>query len=146
MADPLSIGASVVAFIGLADQIIRACQYCIETIEDAPKDIRMILGEVSSLQAILDSTKGSDPHSSSVSTLVRGLFGERGPIEACYRCLSELEALLPAKAYQRQGGNRHRITIADLSWTLKKSKARKLLAEISHHKATLLLAISGDIR
>ncbi|KAF5709363.1 ankyrin repeat [Fusarium mundagurra] len=140
MADPLSIGASVLAFIGLADRIIRTCKNYIEAIEDAPKDIQMILGEATSLRAIIDSIGES-----SATSLVPNLHEQNGPIKSCHSCLASLEALLPPTTGQSETGKRHKITLADLSWPLKQSKVRKLLAEISHHKATLLLAMSGDM-
>ncbi|KAF4339648.1 ankyrin repeat [Fusarium beomiforme] len=140
MADPLSIGASVLAFIGLADRIIRACKYCIEAVEDAPKDIQMILGEVTSLRAVMDGIGDS-----SASSLVPNLYGENGPIRSCKGCLSSLESLLPTNIGQPTAGKRRKVILVELSWPLKQSKVRKLLAEISHHKATLLLAMSGDM-
>ncbi|KAK0712656.1 hypothetical protein B0T26DRAFT_343158 [Lasiosphaeria miniovina] len=137
MADPLSVGASLLAFIGLADRIIRLSKYCIDGLKDAPSDFRMIHGEVSSLRTIVDDLTGIDQLS---------LFAKGGPLEACYRCLSNLEGLLPTDASQGQGqGHRRRLTIAELAWPLKQNKARKLLAELSQHKATLLLMMSGDI-
>jgi hypothetical protein len=141
MADPLSIGASVLAFIGLADRTIRACKYCIEAVEDAPKDIQMILGEATSLRAIIDSIGES-----SATSLVPNLHEQNGPINSCQGCLASLEALLPTAWGQSRTGKRRKLTLFDLAWPLKQSKVRKLLAEISHHKATLLLAMSGDMR
>jgi len=134
MAEPLSVAASVVGLIALADRVIRVSQYCIDTIKDAPSDVRMILGETISLRAVFESLTdtGSGP--------ATRLLGVDDPIEACRRCLTALEALLP----QRHGSVRH-IAIADLAWPFKAPKARKILAEISQHKATLLLAISRDM-
>ncbi|KAI3580999.1 hypothetical protein IWW34DRAFT_831548 [Fusarium oxysporum f. sp. albedinis] len=140
MADPLSIGASVLAFIGLVDRIIRTCKHYIEAVEDAPKDIQMILGEATSLRAIIDSIGES-----SATSLVPNLHEKNGPIKSCHSCLASLKALLPPTMDQYQTDKRHKITLADLAWPLKQSKVRKLLAEISHHKATLLLAMSSDM-
>lgn len=133
--DPLSVGASVLAFIGLADRIISLCKYCIDGVQDAPSDIRMIHGEASSLRAIVDVLTETEAPS---------LFEKDGPFEACRHCLSELEGLLPAGTNSGHA-RRLRPTLAELAWPLKQSKARKLLAELSHHKSTLLLIISGDI-
>ncbi|KAG4262097.1 hypothetical protein FPRO03_10970 [Fusarium proliferatum] len=140
MADPLSIGASVLAFIGLADRIIHTCKYCIEAVEDAPKDIQMVLGEATSLRAIIDSIGES-----SATSLVPNLHEQNGPIKSCHSCLASIEALLPDTMGQYKTGKRRKLTLVDLAWPLKQSKVRKLLAEISHHKATLLLAMSGDM-
>jgi len=136
MADPLSLAASIVGLIGLADRVIRAGQYCIDTVRDAPSDMRMIVGEASSLRAVFESLADAGSGSST------RLLADGGPIEACHRCLGGLEALLPP--HRDRNGSR-RITLVDLAWPFKQPKARKILAEISQHKATLLLAISGDV-
>ncbi|KAK3385296.1 vegetative incompatibility protein het-e-1 [Podospora didyma] len=145
MADPISIGASILAFISLADKIIRASRHYLATIQDAPTDIEMILGEVSSLKAIIASIGDlaqQQRQENASPRLVSSIFSRGGPVEACRRCLVALQALLPEVG----GGDKpHRLIISQLAWPLKESKARKLLAEISHHKATLLLAISGDV-
>ncbi|KAI3332233.1 hypothetical protein HD806DRAFT_186541 [Xylariaceae sp. AK1471] len=143
MADPLSVGASIVAFIELAERLIRTCKYCIETIQNAPQDMQMILGEVTSLRAIFASLGATNLHPNT-ARLIPTLSGTGGPIESCRLCLSALEDLLPRAAYDLTTSKTRRILI-DLAWPLKESKARKLLAEISHHKSTLLLAITGDV-
>jgi hypothetical protein len=71
-----------------------------------------------------------------------------GLIEACRSCLASLEALLPTDFGATDGSTvprRRRITLTELAWPLKRSKAMKLLAEISQHKSTLLFAMSGDV-
>jgi hypothetical protein len=144
MADPLSIGASVVAFIQLAGSVIRLCNDYIQTIKDAPKDMQIIIGEVTSLKAILENFRAVDLHANTIK-LVPSLFQTMGPVEACRRCLLTLRSLLPKDKPEVSQGELRRITIADLAWPLKQSKVRKLLAEISGHKSTLLLAITGDM-
>ncbi|RYP02202.1 hypothetical protein DL765_010768 [Monosporascus sp. GIB2] len=144
MADPVSLGASIVTFVEVTDRIIRACKYCVETIKDAPKDMQMIMGEAISLRAILDTLGAAGLHPKSMQ-LVPGLFGKGGPVEAIRNALSELENLLPKEIRGLLTNNSHRRFLTELAWPLKESKARKLLAEISHHKSTLLLATTGDI-
>ncbi|RYP60200.1 hypothetical protein DL769_008224 [Monosporascus sp. CRB-8-3] len=144
MADPVSLGASIVTFIEVTDRIIRACKSCVETIKDAPKDMQMIMGEAISLRAILDSLGAADLHPKSMQ-LIPDLFGKGGPVEAIRNALSELENLLPKEIRGLPTSNSHRRALTQLAWPLKESKARKLLAEISHHKSTLLLATTGDI-
>lgn len=143
MADPLSIGASVLAFVGLAEKVIRLSKHCIDAVKDAPSDMQMILGEVASLKAVVESCRdsGRDP-----SSLVARLFAPSGPVDACTRCLGTLQGLLPPENTVETPGKKRKISLAELAWPLKQGTARKLLAEISHHKASLLLAISGDMR
>ncbi|KAK4171178.1 hypothetical protein QBC36DRAFT_367746, partial [Triangularia setosa] len=133
-ADPLSIGASVLAFIGLADGIIRLSKYCIDGLKDAPSDIRMIHSKVSLPRAIFDVLAESDTPS---------LVEKDTALLSCHRCLPDLESLLPTGACI--GHARRRISISDLDWPLKQFKARKILFEPSQQKATLLLVISGDM-
>lgn len=142
--DPVSISASVIAFIQIADRVIRACKHCIDTIKDAPKDMQMILGEAISLRAIIDSLNPADMHASTAK-LVPSLFAQSGPVEGCRRCLSALEGLIPPEETQGTLQSKRKITFVELAWPLKESKARRLMAEISQHKATLLLAMTGDI-
>lgn len=140
----MSLAASIVAFIEIADRIIRTCKYYIETIQDAPKDMQMIMGEVISLRAILDSLNVVDLHPTSMK-LMPDLFAKAGPVETIRNCLSALEGLLPRPVFEASASTSYRKILAELAWPLKESKARKLLAEISHQKSTLLLAITGDI-
>ncbi|KAI8629156.1 hypothetical protein F5Y19DRAFT_91780 [Xylariaceae sp. FL1651] len=141
MAEPLSLGASIVAFIELAERVIRTCKYCIETIQNAPQDMQMIFGEVTSLRAIFVSLGAANLHPNTVRSIPT-LLGTGGPIESCRLCLSALEQLLPTYDLNISKGRR---VLTELAWPLKESKARKLLAEISQHKSTLLLAITGDV-
>jgi len=144
MADPLSIGASIIAFIQLSDNLIRMCKDCIEAIKDAPKDMQMIIGEVTSLKAIIETFSAAGLHVNTIR-LVPSLFDATGPVKSCQRCLLALQALLPLDLPQASEGKLRRITFAELAWPMKQSKVRKLLAEISQHKSTLLLAITGDM-
>ncbi|KAM7203900.1 hypothetical protein V8F33_001871 [Rhypophila sp. PSN 637] len=151
MADPLSLGASIIAFIQVAEGVIRASSFCIDAIQDAPTDLQMILCEVTSIKFIVEGLGRPDSgHKADSISLLARLFARSGPVDACKRCLSELDKLLPSEAKQggsvvRNGRGFRRISAAQLAWPFKQCKARKLLAELSHHKATLLLAISGDI-
>lgn len=106
--DPLSVGASVLAFIGLADRIIRATRYCIDSVQNAPSDMRLIFCEVSSLRTIIDIVTASvQPPSSgegAAGDVVRKVpLNWAGPIEACRRCLASLGALLPTDSARQMG-------------------------------------------
>lgn len=122
MADPVSLGASIVAFIEVTDRIIRTCKYWIETIQDAPKDMQMIMGEVISLRAILDSLNAADLHPTSME-LVPDLFSKAGPVGEIRSCLLALEGLLPRPAFELGASKSHRKVLAELAWPLKEPKA-----------------------
>ncbi len=78
--------------------------------------------------------------------MMPGLFNDSGPVEACQRCLVALTNLLPDEMPSSTPHKRRRLIPAEARpGPLKESKARKLLSEISHHEATLLLVITGDM-
>lgn len=58
MAEVVSLGASVVAFIGLAGQVIQGCQYVrtiLDDIKDAQDDVRSLRTEIKILSRTLES-------------------------------------------------------------------------------------------
>jgi len=137
MADPLSIAASVIAVMEVADKVIHAIEHCIRAIKDAPRDMRIILAETVSLKAIIETIVSTELNTNSLMDASSLLRSENGPVEECRRCLSTLERLLPTDFTRR-------LSLEMLSWPLKESKVRRILAEISRHKSTLLLALASD--
>jgi hypothetical protein len=96
--DPISAGASVIAFIQLADRVIELCKYYIETAHDAPHDLRVILVEISSLRAVLDNIDfllKTDPEFA--SRAVQTIGATDGPVYQCRQSLQKLEELLPER-------------------------------------------------
>jgi len=57
MAEAFSIAAGVLTVIDLSVKVISKCKHLIETTKDAPKDLRQIFIEISSLKATLKSLK-----------------------------------------------------------------------------------------
>jgi hypothetical protein len=131
--------ASIAAFVQLADNVI--CSHLIGAAKDAPRDMVMISSEVSSLKAILTCFSEDSLHPSTAQALPT-LFAALGPIWACHNSLEALQHLLPKIPIN--SSERASFRMSDLTWALKESKVRKLLAELNTHKSTLLLALSGD--
>ncbi|KAK4222372.1 hypothetical protein QBC38DRAFT_490069 [Podospora fimiseda] len=131
--------ASIIAFIQLTDTVIRVCSHVIGTAKDAPRDMIMISGEVTSLRAILTCFTDSDePLHPNTEQALPTLFSATGPIQGCYQSIVELENLLPKNPSDASAFKR-------LTWALKEGQIKKLLAQISLHKSTLLLALTGDM-
>ncbi|KAK3997926.1 hypothetical protein QBC44DRAFT_314667 [Cladorrhinum sp. PSN332] len=129
--------ASIVAFIQLTDCVIRVCSHVIGTAKNAPRDMMMISGEVTSLRAILSCFTDAELHPNTEHALPT-LFAPTGPIQGCYESIVALEQLLPKDPSDTSA-------IKRLTWALKEGQVRKLLADISLHKSTLLLALTGDM-
>jgi len=146
MAEAIALGASVIAFIQLADRVIDISKYYIEAIHDCPRDIRAILIEVSSLKAIfenLDFLLKLDATPEPI--LLRQLSGDDGLIEGCRKSLSDLEILLPSGVRTARGKRRKIIAASQhLAWLLRETTARKLMGDISRYKANIALALTFD--
>lgn len=146
--DPLSIVASIIAVVQMADRVISLCRFYLELSRDAPSDLRVIMIETSALRTILDNieflvSKGHAPAN------LHTLDGDGGPIEGCHKALDQLSGLFSSEyAHDSNRSKRRKVkaTLATLAWPFKESTARKLLAEVVQHKTTLNLALTADIR
>jgi hypothetical protein len=153
MAEAVALGASIIAIYQIADRIIGLCKFCIETIHDAPSDIRKILVEMSALKAIfqdLEFLKGCD---SKLSAVLKHMACTDGPIKACLKAVADMEKIFPqnsinthtsADRASKRMKVAYKATLATLAWPLKASKAMKLLQDISMHKTTITLALTTD--
>ncbi len=148
--DPLSVTASIIATIQIADRIITTCKSYITTVRDAPNDLLAIVIEVGSVKCVLellDALVSNVPDSSSdVSCILQQLKGDHGPLEECMKALQALGSLLPEHTESVSNGKRRKIilSLSHLAWPLKESKARKLLEDIGRYKATISLALTTE--
>ncbi|KAF1951390.1 hypothetical protein CC80DRAFT_210542 [Byssothecium circinans] len=148
MAEAFGVAAGALTLIEASAKIISRCKHLIETTRDAPKELRHILVEISSLKATLESlqflfgnenTFSNDP--TKRSELGGALSHCHGTVE---ELANELDGLSIAQDAQPQISKR-RILKESLSWSLKESKVRKLLDATMQHKATMTLALLGDV-
>jgi len=159
--DPFSTAAGVITVVQLADRVIQICKWYIEATRDGvPSDLRHIFVETSTLKAVLDSlhflSSGelSQHEAPSTTPGLGHLLGDDGPVEACRRILTTLSRLLrvpqtfsnAATTGNSSKSFRVKAILAALAWPLKEGKARKLLAELAQHKATIMLAFTTDTR
>lgn len=147
--EPLSITASVIAVIGLAEKIISLCQVYVATVKDAPSDLRTIMVEAGSLKSVLTnlelflSTWGTG----NMLSIVKSLEGPEGPLEASRKALAALRKLFPSAANHiatRAKLKATTISYAKLAWPFKEEKARKILHDIARYKASISLALTTD--
>jgi hypothetical protein len=147
--DPISIGASVIAFIQVADRVIDLCKFYLEAAHEAPSDLRAILIETSTLKTILENLQflASCGHS---PTALHILAGERGPIEGCLGAINDIEALLPSGYIVPDGPDssskrrKAKTALAVLAWPFKEKKAKKLLEQLMQYKSTINLALCTE--
>ena len=138
----MEAAAAGIALFQLLDRVIQVSKHIIDTVKDAPDDIKLIYSEIVALQLILNQYRDS-------GTLgIPVLADNNGPVRRCQMAVEALELLLPKNTVFLSSGKRRKtyeITTAALGWAFKESKAKKLLAEISQQKATILLGLSGSI-
>lgn len=155
--DPLSLTASVIGVLQLTGAIISSCSAYISAVKDAPKDLRVIMMEIGSLQAIvrvLDLPIPDDGFTQDQAyvSLLGSLRGPNGPLDGCTNALKALSKLLEEPKTAEEDGNRRTKrqkalpSMTTLAWPLKRNKAKSLLEEIAQYKSTISLALTADSR
>lgn len=151
MAEAFGLVASIFATVQIADRVISLCKRYIESIRDAPSDLRTILVEVSAMKAVLDSIKFLVTCDNEHPTISNSLRATCGPVEGCLEAMKGLEALFRVETASSQSAGRSRklkdqalVTLATLAWPLKESKARKLMQDLATYKSTIGLALAAD--
>jgi hypothetical protein len=147
--DPLSIIASSIAIIQVADRLVSICKSYLKSVKDAPNDLRIIIIEVGSVRCILELIRDLVPEDSEdnndMSFRLQNLRGEDGPVEGCKKALIALSSLVPDPAVQSTHQKRRKLfSLTTLAWPLKEGKARKLLQDIGRYKATMSLALTTE--
>jgi hypothetical protein len=152
MAEALGFAASLIAVIQLADRVSSLCKFCIESVDGCPKELRVILIEISTLKAIFKNLKFVEESDPDGRLFLKTLGDPEGPVAGCLHALNDLEKLLPSEHLQwnsHESGHKTKrqkvkITLASLAWPFKKDKALILLNEIIQHKTTISVAFSAE--
>jgi hypothetical protein len=151
IAEVVTFVASVAGIIQLADRIIELCKFYTETARQAPSDLRAILIETSTIKTILENLQFlAIVNSNSISPSPKAsLGGEDGPIQACLRAITQLEALFPSVSVPRDkyGSSKRAKTetiMKSLAWPFKESRAKKLRVEMSRYKPMINLALTTE--
>ena len=150
MAEVIALTASIIAVVQLADRIASVCKSLIETVQDYPRDLRLIFVETGSLKVIFESLRFLNEDDPVDSALLQRLRGADGPVEGCKTAMDRLDRLfppLPLPSSKHNGAKRQKLqtTFTSLAWPLKAEKARKLLDEIMRHKSTINVALQGQL-
>jgi hypothetical protein len=153
MAEVVALGASIIAICQIADRLIGLCKVYIETVHDAPSDLRKILVEMSALKAMFQDLEFLKRCDSRLSAVLERMAGSDGAIGACHQAIADMEKLFPQDFNNTHGSAdraskrmkvAYKVTLVALAWPLKASKAMRLLQDISMHKATITLALTAD--
>lgn len=149
MAEALGIAASVIAVIQMTDRIASICKYYIESTQDYPSELRVILLEITMLKTLFQNLQFLR-HANTMSKTMNSLDGQHGPIEGCKKSISALEALFPIELTKRhtpygsKNKEKWKAMRAALAWPQKEKKANKLLEDIGRYKATISFVLITD--
>ncbi|KAH6970524.1 hypothetical protein BKA56DRAFT_678507 [Ilyonectria sp. MPI-CAGE-AT-0026] len=153
--EALGVAASIIAVVQVSKQVIDMCTKYIEGVQDAPKDLRHILIEVSALKGLFEPLKvlvGFDEDTAVLDTQLSA------PVKGCHKAVQELDSMLgSAEVYRvatggqdedQGGGSRgKRRRLANLkiqlAWPLKQERAKRLLDLLSAYKSTINLILSS---
>jgi hypothetical protein len=152
--EAVALASTFATLIGFAMQLYSNCKYYVDAAKgDCPSDLRLIMIESSSLEAILRVIK----------ELVALGAMERGeetqlerqvakPIADCEACIRDLLKLVPKPMIKEGNGtltktDKVRIVLNALAWGVagKKSTCDTLLRSLRSHKATLTLGLTTEM-
>jgi hypothetical protein len=92
--DPLSVTASMIAIIGLAENIISRCKAYVSAVKDAPNDLCNILIEVGSVKCTMETLEMRRK----ISPILQDIGNADGPLEGCDRALKAILKLFPTES------------------------------------------------
>ena len=150
MAEAIAFAASIIAVVQLADRISSVCKSLVETVQDYPRDLRLIFVEIGSLMVIFESLRFLNEDDPADSATLQRLRGSDGPVQGCKTAMDQLDRLFASVSLpssKRKGAKRQRLQTAltSLAWPLKADRARKLLDEIMCYKSTINFALQGQL-
>ena len=149
MAEVIAVGASVIAIIQITDRIIGLCKFYGETLNDVPRDLRIISVEITALKGvvqILQHPGDLDGSNEKPNTEFEGLAGL---LQRCHQTVAQLERVFPsehAKAVAGPANSKKRKLNAvkeTLAWSFKAGKAQKLLDEMMRYKSSISLGLTA---
>lgn len=102
MAEVIGLIASIFAIVQVADRVIGLCRFYLETVHDAPSDLRAILVETSAIKAILENVKFLVSCNNQKSIILDDLSGQNSPIQGCTSkaAIDKIEGLFPSSYFE----------------------------------------------
>ncbi|KAK0722057.1 hypothetical protein B0T26DRAFT_701172 [Lasiosphaeria miniovina] len=148
-AEALALGASIAAFIQLADRITSLARNVVDSTADMPTTLRMAHAETSALKDVLGELKRTHA-TSGVEANTALMEATKKPLENCHSSMEKLEAELAKlsispSAVRRAPGKRQKVTQA-VKWAAGgEDRVKKLVSNLVTEKATLSLVLLSDI-
>lgn len=136
MAEVLGVASSIAGLVTIADVIVRRGYKHFKDVKDADKTVKKLIAEVNSLSGVLHSCHNVVAQLEDGAKIVPSI--QIHFVEACYQTLSTIQGHLEKAVPDLPLSRAHKIT-----WPLKSSHTKELVAEVERHKATMSLAIGA---
>lgn len=139
MADPLSIATGVVGALAVAAEICSVLIKVINTVRDAPKQVRVVATEVSDVSWILSHLQsfllGTESHDKSRTSLLK-VDQLVTLVSSCVLTFSELKKILHELRVERMD------LFNRIGWARKAIVINGLIQRLQNHKASLSLILN----
>lgn len=133
MADPLSVAASIVTVLQLAQSVVQG----IQVVKDSSKERKTVRDEVIYLSGLLFNLKGGLERHQLNQELLSSLDTPLGPLAQLKDAVEQLSALLIPSTGLRNVGK-------TLFWAHQKDKVNDLLRKIERQKTFILFALENN--
>ena len=146
MAEPLALGASIIAVLQLTGSVITLCSNYRAAAKGATWDLPQVKAELGSLRDMLNDLK---PRTQQVEIIPTASTASNvallhAPLENCQEMIKWLEAKLKSAKWINGLGRKGKAAVQALSWPVKEAETKRVLDSIGRFKATLTLALSID--
>src|SRR6185436_2484468 len=94
--DPLSLTASIITIVGVADAIVTICKVYLSSVRGAPEELRVIMIDIGCLKCLIENVKflSNSGVDRDLAKHLASLAAADGPIIGCKTALKALEELL----------------------------------------------------
>lgn len=134
--DPLSITASIIAIIQLAESVVGY----LSDVKNTSRDKTAVAVEIQSVKLLLTSLKSRVQEAQSRDAWfneIRRLGDKEGP-------LNQFESILTQLASMVEPGRGIKKTLGTLTWSLNKTEVSGMLSRIERVKAHVIYALGHD--
>lgn len=140
MADPLSVGASVVGIVGAALHGSKRLYELIDSLRSAPKDIAALSADLQALYQVLGRLAGMQDKLSNNPELCDCLTT---PLENCLDIFDEFTTLLNGFTHTTRDGTVKVRTWRNIAWAFKDKEIQLFRDTITTYKVSLDVAVSA---
>ena len=131
--DPLSVGASVLAVVGAAQNASNSSLKFLKLVKNAPFELQDLINEVDQVKVVLDDVKNACEQGRSTNAL-------RLSLEKAKDRLLELDRLIH---YELVQANAEGTKVAKIAWATHQPKILRLRKELRHIRQDLALSLSA---